>query len=58
MACIVNCWPVAHDVQAVAPSRIPKAFGEQIKTSRSDGIKLARLARSGDDLTQGDCILE
>ena len=37
-----------HDVQVVAPSRIPKAPGEQIKTDRRDAIKLARLARSGD----------
>ena len=37
-----------HDVQVVAPSRIPKAPGERIKTDRRDAIKLARLARSGD----------
>jgi transposase len=37
-----------HDVQVVAPSRIPKAAGERIKTDRRDALKLARLARSGD----------
>lgn len=37
-----------HDVQVVAPSRIPKAPGERIKTDRREAIKLARLARSGD----------
>jgi transposase len=37
-----------HDVQVVAPSRIPKAPGERIKTDRRDALKLARLARSGD----------
>ena len=37
-----------HDVQVVAPSRMPKAPGERIKTDRRDAIKLARLARSGD----------
>lgn len=37
-----------HDVQVVAPSRIPKAPGERIKTDRLDALKLARLARSGD----------
>ncbi|MEL7983241.1 transposase [Vreelandella titanicae] len=36
-----------HDVQVVAPSRMPKAPGERIKTDRRDAIKLARLARSG-----------
>ncbi|MEX0828186.1 MAG: IS110 family transposase [Haliea sp.] len=37
-----------HDVQVVAPSRIPKAPGERIKTDWRDALKLARLARSGD----------
>lgn len=37
-----------HDVQVVAPSRVPKAPGERIKTDRRDALKLARLARSGD----------
>ena len=37
-----------HDVQVVAPSRIPKAPGERIKTDRRDALKLARLARGGD----------
>jgi transposase len=37
-----------HDPQVVAPSRIPKASGERIKTDRRDALKLARLARSGD----------
>lgn len=35
-----------HDAQVVAPSRIPKAPGERIKTDRRDALKLARLARS------------
>ena len=37
-----------HDCQVVAPSRIPKAAGERIKTDRRDALKLARLLRSGD----------
>jgi transposase len=37
-----------HEAQVVAPSRIPKAPGEGIKTDRRDAIKLARLASSGD----------
>jgi transposase len=37
-----------HDCQVVAPSRIPKAPGERIKTDRRDALKLARLLRSGD----------
>ena len=37
-----------HDAQVVAPSRIPKAPGERIKTGRRDALKLARLARRGD----------
>jgi len=32
----------------VAPSSIPRAAGERIKTDRRDAIRLARLARSGD----------
>ena len=32
----------------VAPSLIPKASGERIKTNRRDAIKLARLDRTGD----------
>jgi transposase len=37
-----------HDCQVVAPSRIPKAPGERIKTDRRDALKLARLLRGGD----------
>ena len=37
-----------HDCQVVAPSRIPRAPGERIKTDRRDAVKLARLLRSGD----------
>ena len=37
-----------HDCQVVAPSRIPKAPGERLKTDRRDALKLARLLRSGD----------
>lgn len=37
-----------HDAQVVAPSRIPSAPGERIKTDRRDALKLARLARSSD----------
>lgn len=37
-----------HDCQVVAPSKIPKAPGERIKTDRRDALKLARLLRSGD----------
>src|SRR5699024_634390 len=37
-----------HEAQVIAPSRIPKAPGERIKTDRRDAVKLARLARSGD----------
>jgi transposase len=37
-----------HECQVVAPSRIPKAPGERIKTDRRDALKLARLLRSGD----------
>lgn len=34
--------------EVVAPSSIPKAPGERVKTDRRDAAKLARLARSGD----------
>ncbi|HLW12134.1 MAG TPA: IS110 family transposase [Casimicrobiaceae bacterium] len=34
--------------QVVAPSLIPRAWGERIKTDRRDAVKLARLGRSGD----------
>ena len=37
-----------HDCQVVAPSRIPRAPGERIKTDRRDAVKLARLLRGGD----------
>jgi transposase len=37
-----------HDCAVVAPSKIPKAAGERIKTDRRDALKLARLLRSGD----------
>ena len=37
-----------HDCEVVAPSKIPKAAGERIKTDRRDALKLARLLRSGD----------
>ena len=37
-----------HICEVVAPSRIPKAAAERIKTDRRDALKLARLARSGD----------
>jgi len=37
-----------HDCEVVAPSKIPKAPGERIKTDRRDALKLARLLRSGD----------
>ncbi len=36
------------DCAVVAPSRIPRAPGERIKTDRRDALKLARLLRSGD----------
>ena len=32
-----------HDCAVVAPSKIPKAAGERIKTDRRDALKLARL---------------
>lgn len=34
--------------QVVAPSRIPRAPGERIKTDRRDALKLAGLARAGE----------
>jgi transposase len=34
--------------EVVAPSSIPHAPGERVKTDRRDALKLARLARSGD----------
>jgi transposase len=37
-----------HECSVVAPSQIPKAPGERIKTDRRDAMKLARLLRSGD----------
>ena len=37
-----------HQCRVVAPSQIPKAPGERIKTDRRDALKLARLLRSGD----------
>ena len=36
------------DCQVVAPSLIPRAAGERIKTDRRDALKLARALRSGD----------
>lgn len=39
---------LGHDCDVVAPSRIPSAPGERVKTDRRDALKLARLARSGD----------
>ena len=42
---ILTC---GHDCQVVAPSLIPRAAGERVKTDRRDALKLARLLRSGD----------
>ena len=39
---------LGFDCEVVAPSRIPKAPGERIKTDRRDAGKLARLSRSGE----------
>ena len=39
---------MGFDCEVVAPSRIPKAPGERIKTDRRDAVKLARLSRSGE----------
>jgi transposase len=36
------------DCMVVAPSRIPRAKGNRIKTDRRDAMQLARLLRSGD----------
>ena len=36
------------DCQVVAPSLIPRAAGDRIKTDRRDALKLARALRSGD----------
>lgn len=37
-----------HQCVVVAPSRIPRACGDRVKTDRRDAIMLARLHRSGD----------
>ena len=39
---------LGFDCAVVAPSRIPKAPGERIKTDRRDACKLARLSRAGE----------
>ena len=39
---------LGFDCVVVAPSRIPKAPGERIKTDRRDACKLARLSRGGE----------
>ena len=39
---------MGFDCAVVAPSRIPKAPGERIKTDRRDARKLARLLRGGE----------
>lgn len=39
---------LGFDCDVVAPSRIPKAPGERIKTDRRDADKLARLSRGGE----------
>ena len=39
---------MGFDCEVVAPSRIPKAPGERIKTDRRDAVKLARLSRGGE----------
>ena len=39
---------LGFDCAVLAPSRIPKAPGERIKTDRRDACKLARLSRSGE----------
>ena len=36
------------DCDVVAPSRVPRAPGERIKTDRRDALKLARLLRAGE----------
>lgn len=37
-----------QDCRVVAPSLIPRAPGDRVKTDRRDAVQLARLARSGD----------
>ena len=39
---------LGFDCDVVAPSRIPKAPGDRIKTDRRDACKLARLSRGGE----------
>jgi transposase len=39
---------LGHDCMVVAPSLIPKRFGEQVKTNRRDAQNLARLLRAGE----------
>ena len=39
---------LGHDCVVVAPSLIPKKFGEQVKTNRRDAQNLARLLRAGE----------
>jgi transposase len=39
---------LGHDCVVVAPSLIPKRFGEQVKTNRRDAQNLARLLRAGE----------
>lgn len=39
---------LGHECEVVAPSLIPRKAGERIKTDRRDGLKLARLHRSGE----------
>ena len=39
---------LGFDCQVIAPSKIPKKSGDQVKTDRLDARKLARLHRSGD----------
>lgn len=39
---------IGHDCVVVAPSKIPRASGDRVKTDRKDAQKLAVLHRSGD----------
>ena len=39
---------LGNDCIIAAPSAVPKAPGEKVKTDRRDARKLARLLRSGD----------
>ncbi len=39
---------LGHGCQVVAPSRVPRAAGERVKTDRRDALKLARALRAGD----------